>query len=423
MSMKIRLSYLITFLSFLIIVTIYKIPLSTDDYHWTLLLNQEAFSHVFDDYFFRLPVWRIIFRYSFPVLINYPILGKFIMWGAGIIGLYFPLSWFFNKYGLNTVWLPIIAFLTFFAPNQYEVNYFTTIMPYCFGFLFSGLGFYAFRKGHKVIGSFFYLLSILTLESFISLVLLLEFSTIIDTFPSRVSIKKFISSIMPLLIVYFFVRLVLHIINPYSYGIDLSLKFSQIRGLIFQCFFINFYKLNSILSFVQLILYGYLFVGLYKIAAKTSIRIDWIKRILILFVILIMTSSYYYFLEYPANRALSSQISYCWGFYLLVCVYLLSKTEKSLSLKIIMATLLISAQIANQAIIFRTKQYNYHFLKRQVTYVIDKLSKEEKNIFIDLNQLRSGLKRDWIFATTQDAELMFKLYLSPEEFNRINFKY
>lgn len=419
--MKIKASYLITFVAFIIIVAFYKIPLSTDDYHWAFKLKQGEFFQIFDDYFFRLPVWKIIFTIIFPLNLNYPIFGKLFVWGMGILGLHFPFRWFLNKYGLNPNLLPIIAFLTFFAPNQYEINYFLTITPYCFGFLFCGLGFNAFRKGNRAIGTLFYLLSFLTLESFVVFVILLESSVYFETLTSRVSVKTLIYSLIPLFSSYLAIRLMLHFVNPYHYIIDTHLSLSQVRGLLVQCFFINFYKLNSILSVVQLMLYSYLFVYFFKRAGKKAVAFDWMKKLFILFVILIVSSGYYYLIKYSANRALSSQICYCWGFYLLLCFIYLTKTQKSLLLKVLIALLLISTQISNQAMIYRTKQFNYHFINEKVKLVKEQLSKREKKLIIDLNQITSGLKRDWIFATTKDAELMFKLYLSPKEFSRVSF--
>jgi len=415
-------AYLGTILVFFLLCLIYKIPLSTDDWYWGLMLKQGQALPLLCDYFYRLPVCKVIFNLTFPVLLYYPFLGKLLIWGVGIVGLYLPISWFIRKYNIDHIFLPIISLLVFFAPNQFEVNFLLSSMPFCFGYLFCGLGFHFFRKDSWVLGTFFYLLSFFTLESFISLAVLLEVSVYFKTLINRDSLKKILYCLSPVIISYITIRLALHFLHPYTYEIESSLRLSQLRGLIFQCFLIDFYKLNSILSSAQLMLYGFLFYVFLR-DKHTQAKQNWITSLLIIFFLLITTSSYYYFLGYSASRALTGQVAFCWGMYLLFSTVYLSKIKKIILIKILFFILFISIQITNHALIFEKKQFNYSQIEKEVYLIQKKLSKEKGKLDIDLNHIRSHFKRDWIFASTKDVQTMFKFRLSPEDFKRINFIY
>jgi hypothetical protein len=84
-----------TALVFLMVVVFYKIPLSTDDWHWAQMLKEGHKLPILDTYFFRLPVWRLGLNIFFPLLLKFPALGRLIFWGSGIIGAYLFFLWFF----------------------------------------------------------------------------------------------------------------------------------------------------------------------------------------------------------------------------------------------------------------------------------------------------------------------------------------
>jgi len=410
--------YFLTIMIFICLSVFYRLPLSTDDWHWGLWIKQGNKLPIFDEYFFRLPVCKLIFSQIFPILIQNPILGKLTVWGIAIAGFFLILSWFFKKYGINPILLPIVSLLAFFAPNQFELNFLLSSMPFCFGFIFAGLGFYFNRKNLGALGAFFYLLSFFSLECFIVLAVLLEFLVHIETFRKRHFLKKIIGSLAPAILSYIFIRLTLHFIQPYKYETGRFFSLSQFRGFIIQCFLIDFYKLNTILSFFQLIFYGVL-IYIWTSGKNAQEKRNRIISLLAIFLIIIAISSYYYFLGYAARRALAGQIAFVWATYLVFISAYLARMRKSVFVKTLIFLVLISTQIVNHARIYLVKQYNYLQIEKEVALLKKKLSEEDRKIEIDLRAIRANFKRDWIFASDKDVEIMLEFRLSPEEYKRI----
>lgn len=384
------------------------------------MLNQGKSLPLIDDYFFRLPVCKVLYNLTLPLLLGRPFWGKLLIWGTGIIGLLLPLSWFFRKFRFNPLLLPIISFLAFFAPNQYELDFNLSSMPFTYGLLFVGLGFLCFRKGWKAPGILLYLLAFLTLESFVILAVLLEFSARVPLLTDRKVLKKIALDLLPVLILFGVIRIGLHLIHPYhyGYGADFALRFSQGKGFIIKTFFIDFFKLNSVLSAVQFLLYGALAYALLKDVSSGERR-RWAGSLLVLFLLLLTLSGYYYVLSYPAGRALVGQIAFVWAAYLLFGVGYLRRARGRLAIKVLLFGVLIFAQIANQALIWKAKRFNFIQIEKEVAFVRDRLSKTEGTIGVDANEVRTHFKRDWIFASDADVEMMLKYYLRPEEFSRL----
>jgi hypothetical protein len=400
---------------------IFKIPLSTDDWHWGNVLKQGIPLPLIDPYFFRLPVCKAIFNLTFPILLHFPFWGKLLVWGLGIFGIYLPLSWFFRKYHYYLSLLPLTALLIFFAPNQYELNYNLSSLPFCFGFLFVGLGFHLFRKGLTFPGVFLYLLSFLTLESFIVLIILLEFSAYLPDLTHRKSWMAIGRNLLSIFIPYAVVRLVLYFIHPYGYNVAQSIKLTQVRGLVIHSFLISFFKLNSILSFLQLLLFGFLAIKIIK-SLHPNKRRDWLLSIIILAILFFAASSYYFILGYPAGRALAGQVAFCWGSYLLLVICYINKRRVSLPAGIILLIIFISVQIASQTLIYRTKDNNYRQISHEIASIRNELDMKTGSVDIDATKVRSHFKRDWIFGSNEDVEMMFRYFLTPFEFSRLHVR-
>lgn len=410
----------LTLAALIVLALVYRLPASTDDFDWGVMLNQGKSLPLIDDYFFRLPVCKVLYYLTLPLLLSRPFWGKLLIWGTGIIGLLLPLSWFFRKFRFDPLLLPIISFLAFFAPNQYELDFNLSSMPFTYGLLFVGLGFLCFRKGWRAPGILLYLLAFLTLESFIVLAVLLEFSARVPLLTDRKVLKKIVLDLLPVLILFGVIRIGLHLIHPYhyGYGADFALRFSQGKGFIIKTFFIEFFKLNSVLSAIQLLLYGALaFFWLKSIGLDERRR--WAGSLFVLFLVLMILSWYYYVLNYPAGRALIGQIAFVWGAYLLFVVGYLLRFGGRPAIKILLFGLFLSAQIANQALIWRTKKFNFFQINKEVALVRDRLSKIEGSIDVDPAIVRTHFKRDWIFASNADVEMMLRYYLRPEEFSRL----
>lgn len=412
------LSYSFTIAVLIVLAIVYRIPASTDDFHWGCLLKEGGTLPLIDDYFFRLPVCKVLYNLTLPILLGHPFWGKFMIWGIGVVGILLPLSWFFQRFRFDPRALPAISFLVFFAPNQYELNFNLSSMPFTFGLLFVGLGFLCFRRAWKAAGLVFYLLAFLTLESYIALALLLEFSARVPSLADRKVFKKIVLELLPLMIVFGAVRGGLHLVHPFHYGAAVSLRFSQWKGFIIKSFLIDCFKLNSILSTIQLLIYGTLAYVLLK-GLSPEERRRWAGSLLILFILLTVLSGYYYALDYPAGRALIGQIAFVWAAYLLFGFGFLSRLRGRFPARFLLFAVLISMQVANQTLIFRTKRFNSAQIEKEIVSVRDRLSRSAGTIDVDPHQIRGHFRRDWIFGSNADVEAMLKYYLTPQQFSRL----
>jgi hypothetical protein len=203
--------------------------------------------------------------------------------------------------------------------------------------------------------------------------------------------------------------------NPAHHDTDI---FSMPEIVVDRKFLIDFFKLNSILSTVQLLISGTLAYVLLK-GLRPEERRRWAVSLLILFVLLTVLSGYYYVLDYPAGRALIGQIAFVWSAYLLFGLGLLSRLRGRLLVRILLFAVLISMQIANQILIFRTKSFNFAQIEKEIASVRDQLSRSAGTIEVDPNEVRSHFKRDWIFGSKADVEAMLRYYLMPEELRRL----
>jgi len=399
----------------------FQIPMSTDDWHTANILKQGRELPLFSDpYFFRLPVCKIAYNLIFPLFLIHPFWAKITVWGSAVFGIYLVLSWFFRKHALNSAFLPITALLVFFAPNQYELVYNWSSLPFCLGFLFSGLGFYFMRKEKKIPGSILYLLSFFTLESFLVLGILLEAAVFLPV-PFEEGKRRALGRNFLFLIVPFAaVRLFLQALHPYSYGIGFALNLGQARGLVIQCGFVNFFKVNWVLSLLQLLLYGMIARAI--LGKKTS---DEKKRglysILLLTAILFAASAYYYAMNYSAGRALAGQVAFCWGLYMLLVNRYIGEKQKWLSGKIPLFVLAVSVQLAAVFLIYQKKQFNFGQIRREVAAVRDELGQTTGLLDLKEMEIRHRFKRDWIFASGEDIKLMFRYYLTDAENSRLRF--
>jgi len=410
---------LLVLATLLVMSFIYKIPFSTDDFSWISARNEGRVQFL-DDYFFRLPVWKALHHILFPLYLSQSWLVKFLFWTLGWYGILFPLVWFLKKFGLNWGLAPFLAGLVFFAPNQYEITFLVYSLPYCIGFFLCGSGFWVMRMKRRWIGTILYLLSFLTLESFIVVTILLEVSVAEDRLPLKKTIKIKLVALASLFLLYGGIRLGLQWLNPYHYDILVHLQFSQIRGFFYSCFLIGFYKLNGFLSLLQLLLYVAVIYLLFKIS-KTKHLTGIAMRALIILTVLCGASSYYFILKYSARRALAGQISFVYGVYIIACLAFLSKLKIRSFVKIALFLLFISPQMINQTHIFRTKQYNYHLMNSIISETQRLLADRNQTVIIHPDQIKKKFKRDWVFANVQDIELLYKTRLSPQEYRRLIF--
>ena len=399
----------------------FQIPMSTDDWHAANILKQGRALPLFSDpYFFRLPVCKIAYNLIFPLFLIQPFWAKILVWGSALFGIYLVLSWFFRKHDLNSAFLPITALLAFFAPNQYELVYNWSSLPFCLGFLFSGLGFYFMRKEKKIPGAILYLLSFFTLESFLVLGILLEAAAFLPVPFDKGKRRALGRNILFLIIPFAAFRLFLQALHPYSYGIGFAFNLGQVKGMVIQCGFVNFFKVNWVLSLLQLLLYGMIARAI--LGKKTS---DEKKRglysILLLTAILFASSAYYYVLNYPAGRALAGQVAFCWGLYLLLVNRYIGEKQKQMSGKTLFFVLAVSVQLAAVFLIYQTKQFNYSQIRREVAAIRDELGQTTGLVDIKEMEIRRRFKRDWIFASGEDVKLMFRYYLTDAEISRLRF--
>ena len=312
------------------------------------------------------------------------------------------------------------ALLVFFAPNQYELIYNWSSLPFCLGFLFAGLGFHFFRKGEKIPGTLLYMSSFFTVESFFVLGLLLEISVFLPFSFERNKMKALGGRLLLLALPYAAARFILQVIHPYDYGIGFNNILGQIKGLVVQCGLINFFKMNSILSLLQ--------IGLVAIVARAAFRMmsseekkDVRYSFLWLSAVILVASSYYYVMNYSAGRALAGQVAFCWGLYLWLVNRWISGGRKQVSGKICILLLAVSVQIAAAFLIYRTKSFNYGQIQGEIVAVKEKLRLAPGPVNIDPTGIRSRFKRDWIFASDEDVELMFQYYLTHAEYSRLHF--
>lgn len=399
---------------------VFKVPASTDDWHWGTVIKQGNPLPLIDPYCFRLPVCKVLFNLTLPVILRIPLLGKLLVWSIGIIGIALPLSWFFKRYGLNLAHLPPLAFFAFFAPGQYELNYNQSSMPFAYGLLFVGLGFLLFRKGNRWLGTILYLLSFFTLESFITLAILLELSARAPDLAKKETIKRTVLDLAVLFSPYVLIRLALHFAHPYQYDAGLALHFGQLKGLVIQSFFITFFKTNWILSFLQLILYLVLGYGLVRRLAPEK-RNSWAVSLAALVLFFFMGSSYYLVLSYPAGRALIGQIAFGWGAYLLLVLSFVSGQRAKAPVKVLALAAFLSVQVVAQVLIFKTKAFNYCQIRTEVATAQTQLAKSHGAVDLDPAAVRARFQRDWIFSSDADVIKMFEYSLPAADFARLRF--
>jgi hypothetical protein len=374
-----------------------------------------------DPYFYRLPVCRIAYGLLFPLFLLYPVWAKILLWGMAVFGLYLPLSWFFCKYDLDPAFLPVTALLVFFAPNQYELIYNYSSLPFCLGFLFGGLGFYFMRKEKRIPGALLYLLSFLTLESFLVLGILLEVSVFLPVPFDGKKIKALGRNLLFILAPYAAVRLTLHMIHPYGYNAGFVFQLTQVKGLVIQLGLVNFFKMNAILSLLQLLLYVFI-AGAVARKMDSEGRKRCLFSILLLFAVLSAASSYYFIMNYSAGRALAGQVAFCWGLYLLLVNRYVDRKQKRMSVKIPLFILAVSVQLVSVFLIYRTKQFNYDQIRRELAAVRNKLDQKTGLVDLEAMEIHRRFKRDWIFASDEDVRLMFKYFLSDADYSRLRFR-
>ncbi len=382
-----------------------------------------------DNFMRRFPIAVLLLHLTFFKIFANELffLGKFIFWGCQIAAYALVLSIFVDNFWQklrSQAGYALLLIVISFSPNNYEWNMWPTNISLFPMLLLMALSFKFYTLNIRsplywLIKTIVYIAAFTTSESLIPMFILLECAfhiyKIDSSWPQKIKALA-IQTIPPIIII-----LILKIFFL-TVSVDISNRgfkphlFSQLLSL---TFFHDYYKALfatgslSLLSIIMLIF----------CRVKNDLKTFLTKDLILFILYLLGTSYYYYLMDYSSRRALAGPLYFFWGWTTISFLYLtINKTKyvPRLAPKVAITLFLLSFSI-HTIYVAKIKYSNKQAIATNVAAIKQRIHTEKQlPIIISPGDIKKGFfKRGWNLVNNTQFNGFLRHYLTKEELKKI----
>lgn len=399
-------------------------------------------------YYLRYFVQGFSSEYIFRLFFFFPsvplFLGKFVLWGCLLMAAWLYID-SFNLHFANrslrhsvrtSPWWGMVPLIAAFHPNNYEWNFFPTIMTLLPTLLIMAIIFRVTHRGPITLGKILFntlaiLLGFYAYESLLPFAILMEIAFFFYSDKKSQSDGKTCKSILSFSFPVILSAVVLKIISyqhhmavnghlqTESYSAKLGFKAHLFWQMISMTINHDYYKTRwgtGILALIGVILFIWA-------RMRTSNRKTILKRDLPLILSYLIGTSYYYLImDYSARRAMGGPLYFFWGFFFLCFLYLFQHPSLSKTFRKVLCFFIIVPFFLHHGYIFKEKKFEKDtFFKaaKEIKEKIHRSSESEIPVVITIEEVTHDLKRGWHLVNPIQLHGLLSHHLSKVEYGKV----
>ncbi len=404
--MSSKKNFLLTVMSasclFLLFKLVFRFPYSTDDFVYLYADAENRLQLPFFRYYMaRVPLWCLGVQHLFTSglarqeTVIYTV--AFILNATFLLLISLRLRELITEKGQISKYFWVLAFLFTFYPNDHEVLFWLSCLPYAFGLVFLWAGWVASKNWQKVM---LYLMAYCFGEMYLLPSLALELFSV--AFPGQHNSKVQFNEILKKSVtkglfwtlpvgLFLILRGILaqrYGAYPHTFNQSLGIIPTQLSNMMSHFFIMDFYKVfwgPTVLYWLALMLA--VVVGLRQ--GKLTPRIVRFSACFIL-----LSGALVFAMGYFAPRALFGA-SVCVNALLIVLLEV-SVSEASKTIRNLVISLVGLSFIGQSLLVFSLKDANSRILSEKERYIVSYLTSCESNCEISRDKIASGFARGWV---------------------------
>ncbi len=415
---------LITLTLIFLMACFYPITFMADDWERLYAYYTDNLPAFLTPYYLRFFVQGLSTEYLFPLFIYSLPLGAFVFWSSLTLAAFFYLRPFTHlistKSQLSHNFFfsgPILIFFVF-MPNNYEWNFFPTVMTLLPVILLMSISFFFSHRPQtqswqKILHIIVVVLGFYAYESLLPMAILFELAYVLYVVPIDLINKKqrslfqsLLSSlpiIIPVVVLSFILKIISHHHqlqmngNMQEFGYEWGYKHFLFWQFLQMSLNHDFYKIRWFSGSLSLIFFMLLLYGRYTSLKKENRLTDLKKDALIVLAYIVGSSYYFLIMNYSSRRALGGPLYFWWGFCSLALISLTFKTSLSRFFKISIWLFYLSSFFVHHEYIARQKRIDKSVYDSMKLEIQNKAinNRNAPLIKISLEEITQYLSRSW----------------------------